>query len=81
MFFLEKHSLVLFLSCGLIHRLVQWDVNNEQLHGDFFENKTGDPWYTENIFREVAAADSGVKLFFNEYDIVNYGQRTDVSLR
>ena len=31
-------------------RLEHWDVNNEDLHGDFFERHTGNPNITMQMF-------------------------------
>ena len=59
---------------------MHWDVNNEQLHGDFYEQKTGDVNVTAQIFQEVKARDSEALLFLNDYNIVNYGYYTQVGL-
>ena len=61
-------------SCSLVH----WDVNNEQLHGDFYEQKTRDTNITSQIFQEVKARDPDVTLFLNDYNIVNIGTYTQV---
>ena len=57
---------------------MHWDVNNEQLHGDFYEQKTRDVNLTSQMFQEVRARDSDVKLFLNDYNIVNMGSYTQV---
>lgn len=50
--------------------LEHWDVNNENLHGDFFERGTGDANITMQIFRDVHALDPTVKLFLNDFGII-----------
>ena len=57
---------------------MHWDVNNEQLHGDFYEQKTRDVNLTSQMFHEVRARDSDVTLFLNDYNIVNMGSYTQV---
>ena len=51
-------------------RLEHWDVNNEDLHGDFFERHTGNPNVTMQMFRDIHAVDPNVKLFLNDYAIM-----------
>ena len=55
-----------------------WDVNNEQLHGFFFELASGDPWILSYMFNGVRARDADVTLFLNDYNIVNLGLMTQV---
>ncbi|XP_071097775.1 uncharacterized protein [Haliotis cracherodii] len=55
---------------GLKGKLQHWDVNNENLHGDFYEQKLKDPNITMWMFRETHKADPAVKLFPNDYNIV-----------
>lgn len=59
-------------------RVVHWDVNNEELHGSFFENKTGDVDYLVKAFQMAHARDSDVKLFLNDYSVVGSGESTQV---
>ncbi|XP_071097773.1 uncharacterized protein [Haliotis cracherodii] len=56
---------------GLKGKLQHWDVNNENLHGDFYEQKLKDPNITMWMFRETHKADPAAKLFLNDYNIVN----------
>lgn len=60
------------------YRLEHWDVNNELLHGQIYEDITGDPNYTQDIFRLVHQLDPGPKLFLNDYNVVSSGASTAV---
>ncbi|XP_067664849.1 uncharacterized protein [Haliotis asinina] len=57
--------------------LDHWDVNNELLHGQLYEEKTGDPLYSEKIYDMVHKADPVPTLFLNDYDVVAVGAVTD----
>ncbi|XP_013399524.1 uncharacterized protein LOC106165741 [Lingula anatina] len=59
--------------------LSHWDVNNEIIagHGDWFEQKTGDRYITEKMFQQIHALDPNVKLFHNEYRVINDGSITN----
>ncbi|KAI8793508.1 endo-1 4-beta-xylanase A [Biomphalaria glabrata] len=57
-------------------KLSHWDVNNELLHGRFFETHTGDEHYSYHIFQAVHAADPKPTLFLNDYNVVAYGEYT-----
>ena len=57
---------------------MHWDVNNEQLHGDFFENRTGDIDVLTKLLQEVNNQDSEAKLFLNDYNILNRGSSARV---
>lgn len=59
-------------------RLQHWDVNNELLHGQLYEEITGDPEFTQDIFRAVHAQDPNTKLFLNDYNVVANGGSTSV---
>ena len=51
-------------------RFVSWDVNNEMVHGTFYEDKIGEdirPW----MFKETKRLDPSAKLFVNEYNILS----------
>lgn len=50
--------------------LQHWDVNNEHQHGDYYERRTGDANVTMNMFNDVRSIDPDVKLFFNDYAII-----------
>ena len=53
-----------------VQRLEHWDVNNENLHGDFYEQRTGNPNITMKMFRDIHSVDQNVKLFLNDFSIV-----------
>ncbi|XP_033748201.1 anti-sigma-I factor RsgI6-like isoform X2 [Pecten maximus] len=57
-------------------RLAHWDVNNEALHDDFYERKTGNVDITMDIFRDMNLKDPSVKLFLNDFAIFNKGVYT-----
>ncbi|XP_055876275.1 uncharacterized protein LOC106075843 [Biomphalaria glabrata] len=57
-------------------KLSHWDVNNELLHGNFYESKTGDDHYTQHMFRTVHSLDPTPKLFLNDYSVVANGEYT-----
>lgn len=63
----------------VLGRLEHWDVNNENLHGQWFQNRLNDFNYDLEIFREMYTADQNVKLFLNDYDVVGGGGATGVS--
>ena len=46
-------------------RLTQWDVNNEMLHGDYFQRTFGHG-IRKNMFEWTKKADPNVKTFVNE---------------
>lgn len=52
-------------------KLVHWDVNNENLHGDYFERRLHNPNITSSMFKWIHQLEPGVKLFLNDYNIVN----------
>ena len=53
-------------------------MNNELLHGDTFENKTGDPEITQYMHQATRVVDPDVQLFINDYQIVQAGTYTAV---
>ena len=54
-------------------------MNNELVHGRFFEQKTGDPLYTQHMFKAIHQADPKPTLFLNDYAVVSLGQVTQVT--
>lgn len=50
--------------------LEHWDVNNENLHGDFYETHTGDANITMKMFQDIQAIDADTKLFLNDFGIM-----------
>ena len=66
--------MLLFVRSNEVHfRVEHWDVNNENLHGDFYERHTGNPNITMQMFRDIHNVDQNVKLFLNEFGIVEGG--------
>lgn len=53
-----------------VFRCMHWDVNNENMIGDFFERGTGDVNITMSMFEQMHAVDSEPLLFLNEKDAV-----------
>ncbi|XP_056008704.1 uncharacterized protein LOC125664271 [Ostrea edulis] len=51
-------------------KLVHWDVNNENLHGDYYERHTGDPDITHKMFQWIHSKDPSIKLFLNDFSIL-----------
>ncbi|XP_021346285.1 uncharacterized protein LOC110445814 [Mizuhopecten yessoensis] len=57
-------------------RLAHWDVNNENLHSDFFERTTGNVDITMDMFREMHLQEPNTKLFLNDFAVFNKGTYT-----
>ena len=51
-------------------RLVHWDVNNENLHGDWFEKNSTDPDITLKMFQWIHDQEPETKLFLNDYSAI-----------
>lgn len=60
------------------YRLLHWDVNNENLHGDFFERHTTDPDITHKMFQWIHSIDPSIKLFLNDYSVLPVSTMTTV---
>jgi GH35 family endo-1,4-beta-xylanase len=54
-------------------RFVHWDVNNEMLHGSFFEDRLGEGIRTW-MFQRAHELDPEVRLFTNEFNILSVDQ-------
>ncbi|XP_050395072.1 uncharacterized protein LOC126812937 isoform X1 [Patella vulgata] len=52
-------------------KVEHWDVNNENIHGNYYEEKTGYVNLTMWMFRETHKLDPKVKLFLNDFAVVN----------
>lgn len=48
-----------------------WDVNNEMLHGGFYESRL--PGIRPTMFQQARNLDPDVKLFVNDYEIISGG--------
>eukprot|EP00105_Crassostrea_gigas_P010616 XP_011425963.1 PREDICTED: uncharacterized protein LOC105327293 isoform X1 [Crassostrea gigas] len=57
-------------------KLEHWDVNNENLHGDWYERHTADPDITEKMFQWIHNQEPGVKLFLNDYQVITSSAET-----
>ncbi|XP_060063726.1 uncharacterized protein LOC132544170 [Ylistrum balloti] len=51
--------------------LEHWDVNNEDIHGNYFARHLGNPNITNDMFRWLHQAEPDVKLFLNEFNVVS----------
>lgn len=66
-----KHCiLILSVTACFVDSVEHWDVNNENLHGDWYEKATGDPNITMKMFHDVHAVDPSAKLFLNEFGVM-----------
>lgn len=50
-------------------RFVEYDLNNEMVHGNYYEDRLG-PEITKKMAEWVHNGDPGAKLFLNDYDIL-----------
>jgi GH35 family endo-1,4-beta-xylanase len=50
-------------------RFVEYDLNNEMIHGNYYENRLGAD-ITKKMARWATNGDPDVKLFLNDYDIL-----------
>ena len=50
-------------------RFVEYDLNNEMIHGNFYEDRMG-PGITAKMVEWVKATDPDAKLYLNDYDIL-----------
>ncbi|ELU11829.1 hypothetical protein CAPTEDRAFT_219919 [Capitella teleta] len=57
-------------------KIQQWDVNNEKLHGNWYEEATGNPQFTEGMFHSMHELDRAATLMPNDYDVVSKGIHT-----
>ena len=53
--------------------IVHWDVNNEQLHGRFFEEGSGRYDVLAAMFREAHRLAPETMMFLNDFNVVNNG--------
>ncbi|PFX28014.1 Endo-1,4-beta-xylanase [Stylophora pistillata] len=61
------------------HNFMQWDVNNEMLHGSFFADREG-VTIRDWMYQAAARAEPDVDLFINDFDVVENGQLTQALL-
>ncbi|KAK6183207.1 hypothetical protein SNE40_010732 [Patella caerulea] len=53
-----------------------WDVNNENLHGFWFQDKLNDQYFNHQMFTWAHQVDPTVKLFLNDYGVVAQASST-----
>ncbi|CAG5133098.1 unnamed protein product, partial [Candidula unifasciata] len=54
-------------------KVSQWVVNNQLLHGRFYEDRTGELNFTQQLFKAIGAADPFPELLLNDFDVVAEG--------
>jgi endo-1,4-beta-xylanase len=57
---------------------IQWDVYNEQLHGAWFEEKSGNRHFLRDTFVKTQNLFPGVKLLLNDFNLLNGPEYTAV---
>ncbi|ELT98723.1 hypothetical protein CAPTEDRAFT_223079 [Capitella teleta] len=67
---------VKYLSQHYKGQFSQYDVNNENLHGFWYESKTSDVSFTENMIKWMHNQDPNVELCMNDYNVVAKGMFT-----
>lgn len=60
-------------------RFMQWDVNNEMLHGSYFADREG-PAIRDWMYTTAGKIDPNVDLFVNDFDAIENGQLTQTLL-
>ncbi|KAK7104673.1 uncharacterized protein [Littorina saxatilis] len=67
---------------NLTHGLVEhWDVNNENLHGQWYQDRLHDPDYDLELFRIAHHNDPHVKLFLNDFGVISKNLHTQEYLQ
>ena len=61
----------------LCSSFMQWDVNNEMLHGSYFADREG-LFIRDWMYSVAGKIDPDVDLFVNDFDVVENGQLTQV---
>ena len=56
-----------------------WDVMNELVHGQWFEEQFHDPSYSEKLFTQVHQLDPDPVLMLNDFGVIARPEITDVS--
>jgi len=57
-------------------RIHEYDLNNEMLHGDYYEERLG-PGIVADMARWMKETDPGAMLFVNDYDVTGQGAAQD----
>ena len=63
-------------SCVFKGKVVHWDVNNEMMHGNFFESATYDPDIRVKMFQWAQAQDPSTLKFVNDWGGLLYDTDT-----
>ncbi|ESP03142.1 hypothetical protein LOTGIDRAFT_137896, partial [Lottia gigantea] len=69
-----KHEMEKHMKSCVAHtkgKVEHWDVYNENIHYDSFQQHLNDPNITSWMYTEVHKLDPNVKLFLNEWGVVN----------
>ncbi|CAG5133097.1 unnamed protein product, partial [Candidula unifasciata] len=51
----------------------RWIVNNQLLHGRYYEDRLGDKQFSQQLFKAIGAADPFAELILNDLDVVATG--------
>ncbi|KAL8563090.1 hypothetical protein ACOMHN_066413 [Nucella lapillus] len=62
-------------------QLQQWDIMNELLHGQWFEEKFQDPHYSQQLYKQVKQLSPNTTVFLNDYHVVSMCDGTDAYLQ
>jgi GH35 family endo-1,4-beta-xylanase len=65
----------------VICRFKHWDVNNEQLHEEWYSEKLQDPHLLSWMFKEFNALVPSTKLFLNDFMVYANGLMTQVGIQ
>ncbi|KAK7115790.1 uncharacterized protein [Littorina saxatilis] len=73
---ISKHiSYMMNLTKG---KVAQWDVQNEHIHGHYYEERLQDPTISKNAYRQAKAEDpNGPVLYLNDFTCVTSGASTE----
>ncbi|PVD19724.1 hypothetical protein C0Q70_20215 [Pomacea canaliculata] len=75
------HERLVYMTNLIKGKAEHWDVVNELLHGQWFEDRMGDPLYSEHLYREVHNLDPYPQLFLNDYSVAARAEATDAYLQ
>lgn len=65
----ELHTRARTIAARYKGRFVEYDLNNEMMHGDYYQEKLG-PGITREMAEWIKEYDPGAKLYLNDYDIL-----------
>lgn len=58
------------------NRFAEYDMNNEMIHGNYYEERLG-PGITKQMADWLTVADPGIRLYVNDYDILTGNKLTE----